>query len=203
MDQKELTERDICTKFITPALVKSGLDPATQFLEELPLTKGRVVVRGQLHTRAKNKRADYVLFYKPNPIAIIEAKDNNHSVGAGMQQALEYSELLHVPFVFSSNGDGFLFHNKIETAGQVEREIGIDEFPAPESLWSEWCKHKGISHAQEVIVSQDYYSDGGNKVPRYYQLPQLIGQSRPLQRARSAFCLLWLPVRVKPSRLFK
>jgi len=171
MNKKDLSERDICTKFITPAIEKAGWNPITQFLEEFPLTKGRVVVRGQLHTRAKNKRADYVLFYKPNiPIAVIEAKDNTHSVGDGMQQALEYAELLHVPFVFSSNGDGFLFHNSIDNAGQIEREIGMNDFPAPETLWRLWCTHKGISQEQEAIVSQDYYSDGGNKTPRYYQL---------------------------------
>jgi type I restriction enzyme R subunit len=171
MNKKALTERDICTKCITPALEKAGWDPITQFLEEFPLTKGRVVVRGQLHTRAKNKRADYVLFYKPNiPIAVIEAKDNTHTVGDGMQQALEYADLLHVPFVFSSNGDGFLFHNSIDTTGKIEREIRMNDFPAPETLWRLWCTHKGISKEQEAIVSQDYYSDGGNKTPRYYQL---------------------------------
>ncbi len=170
-NKKDLTERDICTKYITPALEKAGWDTITQFLEEYPLTKGRVIVRGKLHTRAKNKRADYVLFYKPNiPIAIIEAKDNNHTAGDGMQQALGYAELLHVPFVFSSNGDGFLFHNSIATDGTVEREIGLDEFPAPETLWRMWCTHKGMTHEQEAIITQDYYSDGGNKMPRYYQL---------------------------------
>lgn len=170
-NKKTLTERDICTKCINPALEKAGWDTITQILEEYPLTKGRVIVRGKLHTRAKNKRADYVLFYKPNiPIAIIEAKDNNHTVGDGMQQALGYAELLHVPFVFSSNGDGFLFHNSIATDGTIEREIGLDEFPAPETLWRMWCIHKGMSREQELIVTQDYYSDGGNKMPRYYQL---------------------------------
>ena len=97
---------------------------------------GRIIVRGKLHTRAKHKRADYVLFYKPNiPIAVIEAKDNNHSVGDGMQQGLSYADLLQVPFVFSSNGDGFLFHNKITTAGVIERELGLNEFPSAEMLW--------------------------------------------------------------------
>ncbi len=171
MNKKELTERDICTKFITPALEKAGWDTFTQILEEFPLTKGRIIVRGQQHTRAKNKRADYVLFYKPNiPIAVIEAKDNNHSIGDGMQQGLGYAELLQVPFVFSSNGDGFLFHNSIATDGQMEREIGLTEFPAPETLWRMWCEFKGITQEQETIITQDYYSDGGNKIPRYYQL---------------------------------
>jgi len=171
MNKKELTERDICTKFITPALEQSGWDTTTQILEEYPLTKGRIIVRGKFHSRAKNKRADYVLFYKPGiPIAVIEAKDNNHTVGDGMQQGLSYSELLHVPFTFSSNGDGFLFHNSITRDGIVERELGLDAFPSPDYLWKLWCEYKGISAEQEKIVTQDYFSDGGNKAPRYYQL---------------------------------
>jgi type I restriction enzyme R subunit len=171
MNKKSLTERDICTKFITPALVKSGWDTITQVFEEFALTKGRVVVRGKLHTRAKNKRADYVLFYKPGiPIAVIEAKDNNHRVGDGMQQALQYAELLHVPFVFSSNGDGFLFHNGIAKDSKIECEIGLSDFPTAQSLWRLWCDYKGITKDQETIVSQDYYSDSGNKTPHYYQL---------------------------------
>jgi type I restriction enzyme, R subunit len=171
MDKKQLSERDICTKYITPALERSGWDIATQIREEFSLTDGRIVVRGQLHTRARNKRADYVLFYKPNiPIAVIEAKDNNHSLGDGMQQGLGYGEMLQVPFVFSSNGDGFLFHNKIATDGIIEREISLEEFPSAETLWQWWSTHRGLSEQQETLVTQDYYSDGGNKTPRYYQL---------------------------------
>lgn len=171
MDKKQLTERDICTKYITPSLERAEWDIVTQIREEFPLTNGRIIVRGKLHTRAKHKRADYVLFYKPNiPIAVIEAKDNNHSVGDGMQQALGYAEMLQVPFVFSTNGEGFLFHNKITTDGIIEREIGLDEFPSPETLWQSWSAHKGLTGEQETIVTQDYYSDGGNKTPRYYQL---------------------------------
>ena len=124
MHKKQLSERDICTKYITPALEHAGWDILTQVREEFPLTKGRVIVRGKLSTRAPNKRADYVLFYKPGiPIAVIEAKDNKHTVGDGMQQALGYAGMLQVPFAFSSNGDGFLFHNKIAADGVVEREI--------------------------------------------------------------------------------
>lgn len=171
MNKKNLTERDICTKYITPALEKAGWDTHIQLREEFPLTNGRVIVRGQLHTRAKNKRADYALFYKPGiPIAIIEAKDNNHSIGAGMQQALAYGEMINVPFVFSSNGDGFLFHNSIAKDGKVEIEITLEDFPSPEVLWKMWCEHKSITPSQESIITQDYYSDGSNKTPRYYQL---------------------------------
>ena len=109
MDKKELSERDICTKFITPALRKAGWDELTQLREEVSFTKGRVIVRGQMVKRGKAKRADYILYYKPNiPLAVIEAKDNHCSVGDGMQQALGYAETLQLPFVFSSNGDGFV-----------------------------------------------------------------------------------------------
>ncbi len=171
MNKQQLSERDICTKWITPALERAGWDILTQIREEFPLTNGRILVRGKLHTRARNKRADYVLFYKPNiPIAIIEAKDNNHSLGDGMQQGLGYAEMLQVPFVFSSNGDGFLFHNKIATDGIIERELGLDEFPSADTLWQWWSAHRGLSEQQENLVTQDYYSDGSNKTPRYYQL---------------------------------
>lgn len=171
MNKKELSERDICTKFITPALQKAGWDTLTQIREELVLTKGRILVSGQLHTRATGKRADYVLFYKPNiPIAVIEAKDNKHSVGAGMQQGMGYSELLQVPFTFSSNGDAFLFRNNLRSEGVLEREISLDEFPSPQQLWEWWEAAKGLSTAQAEVVTQDYYSEGTGKTPRYYQL---------------------------------
>ena len=171
MNKKQLSERDICTKYITPALEKAGWDVTTQIREEFPLTKGRIIVRGKLHTRAKHKRADYVLFYKPSiPIAIIEAKDNNHTVGDGMQQALGYADMLQVPFVFSSNGDGFLFHNKIAADEIIERELALHDFPAVETLWQWWAQHRGLNDQQNALVTQDYFSDGSDKSPRYYQL---------------------------------
>jgi len=171
MNKNKLSERDICTKFITPALEKAGWDIITQVREEYSLTNGRIIVRGKLHTRAQNKRADYVLFYKPNiPIAIIEAKDNTHTIADGMQQGLSYAQLLQVPFAFSSNGDGFLFHNSIAGDGAVEKELSLDEFPSPEFLWNMWAAQKGITGEQESLITQDYYSDGSNKNPRYYQV---------------------------------
>ena len=191
MDKKQLSERDICTKYITPALERSGWDILTQIREEFSLTDGRILVRGKLHARAKNKRADYVLFYKPNlPIAVIEAKDNNHSVGDGMQQGLGYGELLQVPFVFSSNGDRFLFHNKIATDGTIEREIGLDEFPSPETLWERWCVHRGLSEPQQQLVTQDYYSDGGNKNPRYYQLLAIDKTIKAIAKGQNRILLM-------------
>jgi len=191
VNKKQLSERDICTKFITPALEQAGWDVTTQIREEFPLTKGRIIVRGKLHTRAKHKRADYVLFYKPNiPIAIIEAKDNNHSVGDGMQQGLSYAEMLQVPFVFSSNGDGFLFHNKIASDGIIERELGLRDFPSAETLWQWWAAHRGLDDRQSNLVTQDYYSDGGDKTPRYYQLLAINKTIEAIARGQNRILLV-------------
>lgn len=170
INKKALSERDICTKYITPAIVEPGWDVQTQVREEVTLTPGRVLVKGRLVSRGATKRADYILYYKPNiPLAVIEAKDNNHNVGSGMQQALGYAELLNVPFVYSSNGDAFLEHDRI-TSGQVEQELPLHAFPSPEQLWQRYCAWKGIDNANLTIVTQDYYSDGSGKTPRYYQL---------------------------------
>ena len=164
------SERDICTKFITPALVKAGWDIHKQIREEVTFTAGRIIVKGKMHTRRKAKRADYILYYKSNlPLAIIEAKDNTHSVGDGMQQALQYADILDIPFVFSSNGKAFLEHDRTGMSDYVEREIGLDEFPSPEQLWERNKQWKGITEEQERIITQDYFSDGSGKTPRYYQ----------------------------------
>ena len=171
MDKKSLSERDVCTKFITPALVKAGWDKMLQVREEVSFTKGRIIVRGKLVSRGKGKRADYILYYKPNiPIAIIEAKDNNHCVSDGMQQALEYAGTLGIPFVFSSNGDGFVFHDKTGLRPEKEVNLGLDAFPAPAELWGIYRRWKGITPDAERIVLQDYFDDGSGKTPRYYQV---------------------------------
>ena len=121
-------------------------------------------------TRGKSKFADYVLYYKPNiPIAIVEAKDNNHSMGDGMQQALDYAEILNIPFAFSSNGDGFIFHDTTGISQQVESTLALDRFPSPDYLWSIYRRWKGLSAGQEKIVLQDYFDDGSGREPRYYQ----------------------------------
>src|SRR5205814_7746352 len=126
MNKKQLSERDICTKFITPSLRHAGWDEMTQLREEVSFTKGRIIVRGKLVTRGKAKRADYILYFKPNiPLAVIEAKDNNCAVGDGMQQALAYAETLQLPFVFSSNGDGFVFHDRTVTGGAIQRDLQL------------------------------------------------------------------------------
>jgi len=170
VDKKSLTERDICTKYITPAIEKSGWNKLTQMREEVFFTDGKIYVRGKMTARGTRKRADYVLYYKPNiPIAIIEAKDNNHSVRSGIQQALDYARILDIPSVFSSNGDGFLFHDRTATDGNIETKLDIDNFPTPEELWEKYKLFKGIeTPKEEKIAAQDYYFDG-SRSPRYYQ----------------------------------
>ncbi len=171
VDKKSLSERDICSKYITPALTSVGWDLLTQIREEVGFTKGRIIVRGKLHTRGEQKRADYVLYHKANiPLAVIEAKDNKHSVGAGMQQALNYAETLAVPFVFSSNGDGFLMHDRTGQSAKTEQELALDQFPTPAELWQRYCKWKGIyDEVARHTVEMPYYDDGTSRTPRYYQ----------------------------------
>ncbi|ABA22881.1 conserved hypothetical protein [Trichormus variabilis ATCC 29413] len=170
IDKKSLSERDICTKYITPALTSRGWNINTQIREEVTLTKGRVIVRGKLASRGEQKRADYVLYHKPGvPLAVIEAKDNNHSVSAGMQQAIATGELIDVPFIFSSNGDAFMMCDCTISEGQREREIPLDQFPTPQELWQKYCDLKGINSDIQPIVAQDYYPSPDKKQPRYYQ----------------------------------
>ncbi|MCH8828046.1 MAG: DEAD/DEAH box helicase family protein [Planctomycetes bacterium] len=174
MNKKSLSERDICTQFITPAITGAGWDLQTQVREEVSFTAGQIIVKGKTIKRGKAKRADYILYYRPSlPIAVVEAKDNAHPVGGGMQQALGYADdelALALPFVFSSNGDGFLFHDKTGTGPAVEQELSLDQFPSPAELWSRYCSWKGLDSGAEQVVTQDFYSDGGKKTPRYYQI---------------------------------
>ena len=141
-----------------------------QLREEVGFTKGRILVRGRLVSRGKAKRADYILYYKPNiPLAVVEAKDNNCAVGDGMQQALGYAETLQLPFVFSSNGDGFVFHDRTQTRGAIETNLLLDECPSPAALWAKYRQWKGLPPEAESLVLQDYYTDGSGRSPRYYQ----------------------------------
>lgn len=167
MNKKDLSERDICTKYITPALINAGWDIKKQIREEVTFTDGRVIVRGSLTGRGKRKRADYLLYHKSNlPIAVVEAKDNNHSVGAGMQQAINYADILDVQFAYSSNGDGFIEHDMKKG---TEREISLGEFPTPEELWGRYKEANNITPEQEEIITEPYYFALGDKTPRYYQ----------------------------------
>lgn len=169
MNKKTLSERDICTKFITPALEQAGWKD--KFLEEVSFTDGRIRVVGKMTTRGKSKRADYILYYKPNiPVAIVEAKDNKHTVSAGLQQALEYARILDIPSVFSSNGDGFIFHDRTATDENIEQELTLNEFPTPAQLWDRYKAYKGIESGEgDAIAQQEYYTDGSGRQPRYYQ----------------------------------
>ena len=191
MNKKSLSERDICTKFITPALRKVGWDEMTQIREEVGFTKGRIIVRGKLVSRGKAKRADYILYYKPNiPIAVIEAKDNTHAIGDGMQQALDYAETLQVPFVFSSNGDGFIFHDRTGAGVDKETTLTLDAFPSPEDLWARYRAWKGLTSEVEAIVLQDYFDDGSGKTPRYYQVNAINAAIEAIAKGRDRILLV-------------
>jgi len=169
-NKKDLSERDICTQFILPAIVKAGWDVEKQIREEVFFTDGRIYVKGHKTARGERKRADFILYLKPNiPVAVIEAKDNNHSVGAGLQQALKYAEILDVPIAFSSNGDGFLMHDRSGLT-KIEQDYSLESFPSPNQLWQIYKKYKKIvTPEQEEIASFDYFFDGSGRAPRYYQ----------------------------------
>jgi type I restriction enzyme R subunit len=154
MNKKTMSEQDIRTNFITPKLQQAGWR-AERMREEVHFTDGRVHVRGQLTMRGKRKRADYILYQTPTqPLAIVEAKDNTHPVGGGMQQALNYAKMLDIPFVYSSNGDAFLEHDRTKTDGPLEREISLDAFPTPAALWARYKAYKNIGPALEPLVTQ-------------------------------------------------
>ena len=168
MMKKNLSEDDTSAKLITPALHQSGWDEAA-IRRQVAFTAGRIIVRGKLVTRGKAKRADYVLYVGHFPIALIEAKHNFKAVGDGMQQALDYACTLDIPFVFSSNGHGFVLHDRTGTSVLQETTLALDAFPSPKALWARYLAYKGLTPTQENIVTQPYYDDGSAKEPRYYQ----------------------------------
>lgn len=206
MDKSNLSESDLCDKFIRPAMEKAGWNGLDQIFREYPLRAGRVVVRGNKAYRDKATvlRADYALFYKANiPLAVVEAKDNKHAVGAGMGQALNYAQLLDVPFSFSSNGDGFVFRDATLATGVLETNLTLDEFPSPQELWNRYCAWKGWSAEESRVAGFDY---APNKTPRYYQLNAVnraveaiaAGQNRVLLvmatgtgKTYTAFQIIW------------
>ena len=190
MDKRTLSERDICTKFITPALYRAGWD-TTQIREEVSFTKGRINVRGKLVSRGQGKRADYILSYMPNmPIAVIEAKDNSHGVGDGMQQALDYAEALNTPFVFSSNGDGFVFHDRTGGADLREENLSLDNFPSPTELWARYRTWKDFDADAEAIVLQDYHDDSSDRAPRYYQMNAVNAATEDIAKGKKRILLV-------------
>lgn len=170
MNKKSLSESDICDKFIRPAMEAAGWDGMMQIYREYPLRAGRVVVRGRQARRDTSTvlRADYALFYKTGiPLAVIEAKDNHHAMGAGMAQAIQYASLLDVPFSFTSNGDGFVFRDVTLADGVLERNLTLEAFPSPAALWARYCAWKGWSPEVRQVAEWDY---APSKTPRYYQL---------------------------------
>ncbi|HFM5037250.1 TPA: EcoAI/FtnUII family type I restriction enzme subunit R [Escherichia coli] len=208
LNLSNLTEADIITKCVMPAILNAGWDNTTQIRQEVKLRDGKVIVRGKVAARRTVKSADIVLYHKPGiPLAVIEAKANKHEIGKGMQQGIEYARLLDVPFVFATNGDGFIFRNATAAEGEcLEKQITLDDFPSPAELWRKFCLWKGYTQAQLPVITQDYYDDGSGKSPRYYQLQAINktieavsnGQNRVLLvmatgtgKTYTAFQIIW------------
>ena len=179
MDPKtSLSERDIITKYILPAIEQSGWNKQTQIREEVSFTAGRIFVKGKKAKRGEKKRADIIIYYKPNiPVAVVEAKDNKHAVGAGMQQALEYAGTLDIPVAIASNGDGFVIQYRKNCGPQgadgksiVSENADLDHFPTPAELWECYKKYNGLEtqDAEETSLSS-YFFDAEGRTPRYYQ----------------------------------
>lgn len=208
LNLSNLTEADIITKCVMPAILNAGWDNTTQIRQEVKLRDGKVIVRGKVAARRTVKSADIVLYHKPGiPLAVIEAKANKHEIGKGMQQGIEYARLLDVPFVFATNGDGFIFRDATAAEGEcLEKQITLDDFPSPAELWQKFCLWKGYTQAQLPVITQDYYDDGSGKSPRYYQLQAINktieavsnGQNRVLLvmatgtgKTHTAFQIIW------------
>ncbi|EAC1834301.1 DEAD/DEAH box helicase [Escherichia coli] len=208
LNLSNLTEADIITKCVMPAILNAGWDNTTQIRQEVKLRDGKVIVRGKVAARRTVKSADIVLYHKPGiPLAVIEAKANKHEIGKGMQQGIEYARLLDVPIVFATNGDGFIFRDATAAEGEcLEKQITLDDFPSPAELWQKFCLWKGYTQAQLPVITQDYYDDGSGKSPRYYQLQAINktieavsnGQNRVLLvmatgtgKTYTAFQIIW------------
>lgn len=225
INKKKLSETDICDLFITPAIKNAGWDSVTQIRREVTLTPGPVIVRGNMSSRNKKKKkfADYVLHQEAGvPIAVVEAKDNNHTVSQGMQQALGYAEILAVPSAFSSNGDAFASHNKFPADGEdIEIQFPLKAFPSPQTLWKRYKLYRGIEKKSEDLVLQPYHFDSSGKEPRYYQVEAINrvveavakGQKRVLLvmatgtgKTYTTFQIIWRLwkaklVKLRPTRL--
>lgn len=193
INKKKLTETDIISKYILPSVKAAGWDDMTQIRQEVKLRDGKVIVRGQLGVRKTVKSADIVLYHKPNmALAVIEAKANKHDIDKGMQQGLDYASLLDVPFVFASNGDGYIFHDKTAPAngGLLESEISLADFPSPEQLWAKFCAYKAYSTDQLPYITQDFYDDGTDKAPRYYQLKAINKSMEAISKGENRILLV-------------
>jgi type I restriction enzyme R subunit len=193
MDKKSLSEADIISKFIMPAIIDAGWDDMLQIRQEVKLRDGKVIVRGNIGMRKTVKSADIVLYHKPSmPLAVIEAKSNKHEIGKGIQQGLDYARLLDVPFVFASNGDGFIFHDKTALAngGQLETEISLEDFPTPQELRAKFNAFKAYTPEQLTYLDQNYYDDGTDKAPRYYQVQAVNKSIEAISRGEKRILLV-------------
>ncbi len=174
MDKKKLSESDIITKYVIEALRDAGWDTHEQLRQEFPISADRVTTRGRGGPARVPKtalRADVVLFHKPGiPVAVIEAKDNNHALGAGMAQALDYAERLGLSLAYSTNGDAFLESDRTGASSQVERELPLGRFPSPAELWRRHCASRGLGPAEEAVADEDWYAGMEEKAPRAYQI---------------------------------
>ena len=166
VNKKDLKEQEIRTMFISPALNKKGWTVPVNMREEKYFTDGRVLIAGSQHSVAEGKKADYLLYHNGKPIAVVEAKDNNHAVGGGIQQAIDYALILDLKFAYSTNGDAFLEHDFI--TGK-EREIKMDEFPTEYELYNQYLAAKNYTGEEQQIVETPYYFDAYSYEPRYYQ----------------------------------
>ena len=165
-NKKELSEEDIKNRYITPALNAVGWSAEDMSMEK-SFTDGRVIFQGGKHARKQGKRADYLLYSAPNyPIAIVEAKDNKHPMGGGLQQAMDYAQILDVPFAYSSNGDGFVEHDFLTG---VETELSLEQFPTREQLLARLQAAKQFTPEQEKVINEPYYWGFDTHEPRYYQ----------------------------------
>ncbi|MBO4904495.1 MAG: type I restriction enzyme HsdR N-terminal domain-containing protein, partial [Lachnospiraceae bacterium] len=168
LSKSQMSEEDIKLNYITPAIQSGWRNHITM---ETKITDGRINLRGNMAVRSTPKYADYLLYLNDGkPIAVVEAKDNNHSVSHGLQQAITYARMMDLPFAYSSNGDAFFEHDFL--TGQ-ERQISLDEFPAQDELiaryFAEINNGQGITDAEKKIVDQPYYSSQSTYPPRYYQ----------------------------------
>ncbi len=165
LSKKQMSEEDIKLQYITPAITSKW--DRGKITMETQVTDGKINLKGNFVFREKPKRADYILYLNANnPIAVIEAKDNKHSISYGLQQAMEYARMLDLPFAYSSNGDGFAEHDFL--TGK-ERQFGLDEFPTEAELIARFKQESGITHIQETVIEQPYYSSQTTYPPRYYQ----------------------------------
>ena len=171
LDKKQMTEEDIKPKFITPAINASGWKNGINITMETKITDGKINIKGNMAYREKAKKADYLLYLnKYHPIAVVEAKDNNHSISHGLQQAMTYAEMLDLPFAYSSNGDGFFEHDFLTGA---ERELKMEEFPTVDELVERYKKGRnngeGLNEQELKLIDQPFYSSQNTYPPRYYQ----------------------------------